>query len=391
MGCRKLQLSDYLQLVSHHEVHEAGSSQSRATISPRQNDSLKTALLAKQTINGILLFYSYTKYNQLTKSTTRNSQFVIRNYSYDYHVSGQIASATTLTTEGTEHTESYDWDGLALIKRGTTSYTNEPAVTGGNPILADNNVLFNDMLGTTIGIAGSNGKKSFTPTAITAFGESTSKGAFFTGKPHVAGLGYAFLFRNYRANLGKWQTADPLGYPDGWNNLAYVNNGVTSAIDWLGGEVYYLVASKAVNGYGHAASIVGNPTFGYRIINHGTELGAGYDYNGWEHKFNKLSDAIKTLQKDRTGDYAFDHIIKFSATPVEDDIAYAKMLEYAKPELYGNISNNCLNPIVEGLNAANISNDDIGITLIPNSFYNDNVNQYATFLKFNDVLNGVAE
>ena len=31
--------------------------------------------------------------------------------------------------------------------------------------------------------------------------------------------------RNYRAGLAKWQTADPMGYPDGWNQLAYCGNG----------------------------------------------------------------------------------------------------------------------------------------------------------------------
>ena len=56
----------------------------------------------------------------------------------------------------------------------------------------------------------------------------------YTGKPNVPGLGYAFLFRNYRASLGKWQTADPMGYPDGWNQLAYCGNGVASAVDLWG-------------------------------------------------------------------------------------------------------------------------------------------------------------
>ena len=37
-----------------------------------------------------------------------------------------------------------------------------------------------------------------------------------------------------RMGWGKWTTSDPLGYPDGWNNLAYVNNGVTNTFDWLG-------------------------------------------------------------------------------------------------------------------------------------------------------------
>ncbi len=69
----------------------------------------------------------------------------------------------------------------------------------------------------------------------TAFGESDNVDAFFTGKPLVGELGYAFLFRNYRPEQGKWQTADPLGYPDGWNNFAYVNNSVTLAVDFAGG------------------------------------------------------------------------------------------------------------------------------------------------------------
>ena len=56
-----------------------------------------------------------------------------------------------------------------------------------------------------------------------AFMPLTSE-SFFTGKPFVADLGHVFLFRNYRSDLGKWQTADPLGYPNGWNRLAYCVN-----------------------------------------------------------------------------------------------------------------------------------------------------------------------
>ena len=46
-----------------------------------------------------------------------------------------------------------------------------------------------------------------------------------------------FLMRNYRASLAKWQTADLMGYPDGWNQLVYVNNCVTSAVDLWGAKV----------------------------------------------------------------------------------------------------------------------------------------------------------
>jgi len=98
--------------------------------------------------------------------------------------------------------------------------------------MAGDDVLFNDMLGSTLAI---NGKA----VEMTSFGETADKNAFFTGKPMVDELGYSFLFRNYRSDYGKWQTTDPLGYPDGWNNLAYVNNQIWDAIDKLGASVTY--------------------------------------------------------------------------------------------------------------------------------------------------------
>ena len=146
---------------------------------------------------------------------------------FDYHPDGQIASVTY--ADGRR--ENYLWDGLALIHRNGTDILNEPAITGGNPVLSGDKVLFNDLLGNTLGVKD---QSSYQPIRMTAFGESDNADAFFTGKPLVGELGYTFLFRNYRPEQGKWQTSDPLGYPDGWNNLAYVNNGVTTAIDWLG-------------------------------------------------------------------------------------------------------------------------------------------------------------
>ena len=125
-------------------------------------------------------------------------------------------------------------------------YQNEPHVGGGNPVASSKGTsYFNDALGTTVG-SKSNGK--YSAAALTAFGErldnvgSTSPAirslgeGWFTGKPYVEGLGHAFLMRNYRAGLAKWQTADPMGYPDGWNQLAYCGNGVTDAVDLWGGE-----------------------------------------------------------------------------------------------------------------------------------------------------------
>jgi len=160
---------------------------------------------------------------------------------FGYHADGQLACVT----DEAGRQQEFFWDGLSLLRRGETMYINEPAVTGGNPILAskgkDAKVLFNDKLGSTLGSL--EGDK-FSATDMTLFGEfkegeTEDKETFFTGKPKVDELGYAFLFRNYRPGLGKWQTADPLGYPDGWNNLAYVNNWVTDCVDLLGAKVYW--------------------------------------------------------------------------------------------------------------------------------------------------------
>ncbi len=174
--------------------------------------------------------------------TTHNSQLL---YTFSYHADGQLASANY-----GDSSESFAWDGLALIQRGDEQFINEPHVGGGNPVASSKGTsYFNDALGTTVG-AKSNGK--YSAAALTAFGESletlqceatsnikhqTSNSlTFFTGKPYVEGLGHAFWMRNYRASLAKWQSADPMGYPDGWNALAYCNNGVTSAVDLWGCE-----------------------------------------------------------------------------------------------------------------------------------------------------------
>ena len=130
--------------------------------------------------------------------------------------------------------EKFIWDGLALVHRDGSDYLNEPSIGGGNPVASNGKVMLNDMLGNTVAVKND---EAYCTTSMTAFGESTDSGAFFTGKPFVGELGYAFLMRSYRPENGKWQTADPMGYPDGWNQLAYCNNGVTSSVDLWGCSV----------------------------------------------------------------------------------------------------------------------------------------------------------
>ena len=230
----------------------------------------KAGNMLKKTVNGKTTTFAFDAANQLASSTTDG---VTTRYTYDaagrlvkegaktyrygyldkvlsvtdgdmtrtfaYHADGQLASANYGDTS-----ESFAWDGLALIQRGDEQFVNEPHVGGGNPVASSKGTsYFNDMLGTTVG-SKSNGK--YSAAALTAFGEDltvhsptpTQNSNFFTGKPFVEGLGHAFLMRNYRAGLAKWQTSDPMGYPDGWNQLVHCNNGVTSAVDLWGCEVF---------------------------------------------------------------------------------------------------------------------------------------------------------
>ena len=227
----------------------SGNDLERYTYDPAGNRLSKT-------INGVTTTYFYDEANQLIRSTVNGE---ITYYEYDaagrmiqagdksyiyngnnkvsevrqngetiakfeYNIEGQIAKAIY-----GDKKEEFIWDGLALIWRSGVTYINEPYVTGGNPVMAGDDVLFNDMLGSTLAV---NDKA----VEMTSFGETDNDDAFFTGKPMIEELGYSFLFRDYNPNQGKWTTSDPLGYPDGWNNLAYCNNGVTTAVDLWGCE-----------------------------------------------------------------------------------------------------------------------------------------------------------
>ena len=223
--------------------------------------------ILEKTVRGETTTYTYDAANQLLSST--NPEGDITSYAYDaagrlvkegektyeygwldkimrvaengkelarfeYHNNNQLAKAIRENSVGT-----FEWDGLALIERNGTKYINEPHAGGGNPVLAiggkdteATETIFTDMLGTSLGKIEEN---RYSAIAKTSFGADTSdKSSFFTGKPYVDGLGYAFLLRNYRADMGKWLSQDLIDYPDGWNNFAYCNNQPTCTIDLYG-------------------------------------------------------------------------------------------------------------------------------------------------------------
>jgi YD repeat-containing protein len=76
---------------------------------------------------------------------------------YTYHADGQLASASYVDNgragaPRTPQSESFLWDGLALVRRNDEHFINEPHVGGGNPVASSKGTsYFNDMLGTTVG------------------------------------------------------------------------------------------------------------------------------------------------------------------------------------------------------------------------------------------------
>ena len=145
--------------------------------------------LVKSVTNGVVTNYAYDAAGRMIKEGNREYSYSgldkvdeIRENgkviaSYSYHTDGQLAVANY----GNGKSEEFTWDGLALIGRNEVGYLNEPSVTGGNPISANGQTMFNDMLGSTLGI--SNGK-NFSRTVMTSFGDG-DESSFYTGKPGV--------------------------------------------------------------------------------------------------------------------------------------------------------------------------------------------------------------
>ena len=175
------------------------------------------------------------KYGYLDKVIEVNRRGKITKFAYDGF--GMLAQKTF--HDGS--TEVWVWDGLALIRRGSDIYVNEPHVSGGVPILSktDEGVRYHehDFLGTTLWSTDTKGNlvKDYQDTTI--FGEGSiqrDRSARFTGKPYDEDLqAYVFPYRNYDASTARWRSSDPAGYPDGVNQHFYAAV-PTYALDPLG-------------------------------------------------------------------------------------------------------------------------------------------------------------
>ena len=74
-------------------------------------------------------------------------------------------------------------------------------------------------------------------------------GVFYTGKPYLAESGsYAFKYREYNPEMGRWTTVDPSGFPDGANNRLYAS-APSSALDPDGKSIFLYRKEVGINSY----------------------------------------------------------------------------------------------------------------------------------------------
>lgn len=138
----------------------------------------------------------------------------------------------------------------ALVARGNQLYVNEPHQVGGALLVSrmagvgDDCHLLNDHLGSTLGAistgpgisAASAGDVIRSNFLRTSFGDgpaAPSGAERFTGKPYDGDLGaFIFPYRNYRPDLGRWMSADPIHFPDGPNQHYYAPVATMAVDPW---------------------------------------------------------------------------------------------------------------------------------------------------------------
>ena len=147
-------------------------------------------LVASTTPDGKVTKYAYDAAGRMVKEGKRTYRYghldkVLsvkegkNHITYGYHVDGQLATVTKGKVA-----ENFTWDGLALVKRGTTSYVNEPHPGGGAPVASsDGGVMFNDILGTTLGVSTND---SYASSSMTAFGDVVDSEGAIAGAGHSA-------------------------------------------------------------------------------------------------------------------------------------------------------------------------------------------------------------
>ena len=163
---------------------------------------------------------------------------------------------------------------------------------------------------------------------------------------------YDFGARNYDPQIGRWHTVDQLS--EKFNSISsynYVGNDPINGIDPDGNDIIFLNDSKAAQGAGHAAVIIGNSKDGwfYYSLNGTGEGSSPYGDSkdpdlgtplGQGHEPNELVKRANTANPKETHEY--DRFIVIKTTPEEDKLMKAKALKAASVKKYILVGQSCI-------------------------------------------------
>jgi RHS repeat-associated protein len=129
----------------------------------------------------------------------------------------------------------------------------------------------------------------------------------------VSGLIY-YGYRDYRPEIGRWLSRDPIEEQGGFNLYAYVRNNPINAIDPLGRDAIYLLDTDnvAAAGQGHGGALIGNDTRGWTYYSFAPQVGP----NSTVKNYKTLADAVKDSEISR-----YEKFLHFNTSQQEDNRA----------------------------------------------------------------------
>lgn len=179
-------------------------------------------LIAERQEGQTIAAYEYGYLDKVTQ-VTRGSEVT----KFHYNARGMLVAKER---DG-QIVETFGWDGIGLLAKDETVYANESHISGGVPLAAvdagsdevELKYYDSDYLGTTTAVYSVDGDVE--AKLVSSYGAGSESGELrFTGKPYDADLdAHVFPYRNYRADAGRWASADPAGFPDGPNQHYYAS------------------------------------------------------------------------------------------------------------------------------------------------------------------------
>jgi RHS repeat-associated protein len=200
---------------------------------------------------------------------------------------------------------------------------------------------------------------------------ATAESAFYTGKPYLASSGgYAFKYRSYNPEVGRWTSEDPSGFPDGANNKLYVNNMSINCVDRMGLEIWQITNSNAVSGAGHTAMISGSGN-NFQLQSYGSGfLGSASSSASSSNGLTTQNYSSSQAAINAAASQGYNGFNRWDTTPEQDTAARNGFSANANSGPYSVGSHNCANALTAGLEAAGVNHE--GGSNIPNQVHTAN-------------------